>query len=141
MLCQGVSYIFSEFFSKAPTPVLHSQWQAIICGYFLPLTIIIITDFLEKSIHFSKFFLKIFFRRNSSNYFFRKEKGEFLLPFFFYSKTSLGISSSAPKARASAIASPTLPLNLSFGLHWATPIFPSGRITVVIPVTRSRPTL
>nr|DAG55906.1 MAG TPA: hypothetical protein [Caudoviricetes sp.] len=33
------------------------------------LTIIIISDFLEKSIPFSKKFLKIFFRRSSSNYF------------------------------------------------------------------------
>ena len=38
------------------------------------LTIIIITDFLEKSIPFSKFFLKIFFRRCSSK---KKKNGAF----------------------------------------------------------------
>ena len=57
---------FLIFFSKAPTPVLHSQWQVIICGYFLPLTLSIISDFLKKSIPFSKKFLKRFFRRCSS---------------------------------------------------------------------------
>ena len=70
---KGFPTFSRNFFSKAPTPVLHSQWQAIICGYFLPLTIIIITDFLEKSIPFSKIFLKIFFRRCSSKFSFLKK--------------------------------------------------------------------
>ena len=30
-----------NFFSRAPTPVLHSQWQAFVYGYPLPLTMIV----------------------------------------------------------------------------------------------------
>jgi hypothetical protein len=48
-ICQGVSYIFSEFFSRAPTPVLHSQWQAFVCGYPLPLTMIVYHTPPQKS--------------------------------------------------------------------------------------------
>ena len=106
----------------------------------LLLTIIIISEFFEKSIPFSKFFLKIFFRRISSNYFSEKKRENFF-SLSFYLKTSSGISSSSPKARASAIASPTSSMNSSFGPHWATPISPSGRITVVMPAKLSRPIL
>ena len=43
-------YIFSEFFSRAPTPVLHSQWQAFVYGYPLPLTPLVYHRQHQKSI-------------------------------------------------------------------------------------------
>ena len=49
-ICQGVSYVFSDFFSKAPTPVLRSQWQAFIYGYPLPLTSLVYHRLHQKSI-------------------------------------------------------------------------------------------
>ena len=37
-LSRGFLHFLETFFSKDPTPVLHSQWQAVVCGDLLPLT-------------------------------------------------------------------------------------------------------
>ena len=39
---KGFPTFSQNFFSRAPTPVLHSQWQAFVYGYPLPLTLQII---------------------------------------------------------------------------------------------------
>ena len=41
-LSRGFLHFLRTFFSRAPTPVLHSQWQAFVYGYPLPLTLQII---------------------------------------------------------------------------------------------------
>ena len=38
---KGFLTFSQNFFSRAPTPVLHSQWQAFVYGYPLPLTMIV----------------------------------------------------------------------------------------------------
>ena len=49
-LSRGFLHFLRTFFSKAPTPVLHSQWQAFVYGYPLPLTMIVYHRPHQKSI-------------------------------------------------------------------------------------------
>ena len=48
-LSRGFLHFLRTFFSGAPTPVLHSQWQAFVCGYPLPLTMIVYHTSPQKS--------------------------------------------------------------------------------------------